>query len=227
MTWREIVYMITDELRLISDDSSFNENHIAFLVEKYRAFVLKQKYSDIKKSIPESNYQTICLDLEKVSAISEEPCDGGLYLRSTVKIPSTMKIGNTRVFPYDYFQGEITYVSRDRMRYVGHNKYMQNIIYCTKNHDDYLYFKSSNPQFLYLEKVKMSAIFEDIKEASELECNETSPICELLDREFPIEDSLVPLIVELVIKELRAALYMPSDEINNANDNLDEMNVKG
>lgn len=225
MTWKEIVFMINDELKLDHDDSSFNEAHIIFLVSKYRALILKQKYSDIKKSIPESNYQTICLELEQVSPISGEHCEGSMYLRSTVKIPGTMKLGNTRVFPYDYFQGEITYVSRDRMRYIGYNKYLQNIIYCTKDPSGYLYFKSSNPQFLYLEKVKMSAIFEDIEKASELECSENNT-CDLMDREFPMEDALVPVIIEMVVKDLRGALYMPSDEINDADDQLDEMNIK-
>lgn len=41
MTWRELIYMINDELKLDSDDSSFNEEHIAFLAGKYRAFLLK------------------------------------------------------------------------------------------------------------------------------------------------------------------------------------------
>lgn len=226
MTWREIVYMISDELKLDSDDSSFNEDHVAFLADKYRAFVLKQRYSDIKKSIPESNYQTLCLELEEIPAISGEPCEGGHYLRSTIKVPSTMKLGNTRVFPYDYFQGEITFIPRDRMRYIGYNKYLQNIIYCAKDPNGYLYFKSFNPQFLYLERVKMSAIFEDAKEASELECNEGDSICDWMDREFPIESALVPVIIELVVKELRASEYMPSDETNDANDQLDEMNIK-
>lgn len=223
MTWKEIVYMINDELKLASDDSSFNEDHIAFLVGKYRAFVLKQKYSDIKKNVPESNYQTICLDLETVPAISGEPCEGAYYLRSIEEVPSTMKIGNSRVFPQDYFQGEITYISRDRMRYIGYNKYLQNIIYCTKDPNGHLYFKSFNPQFLYLEKVKMSAIFEDIEKASELECNEKEQNCDLMDREFPIEDALVPPIIELVLKELLGASYRPEDTENNANDDLADL----
>jgi hypothetical protein len=48
--------MCLDELHLTSDDSLFNEDHILFLINKYRAFLLKQRYSDIKKQIPESNY---------------------------------------------------------------------------------------------------------------------------------------------------------------------------
>lgn len=55
-TYKELVYLVLDELRLHSDDALFTEDHIIFLADKYRAFLLKQKYSDIKKQIPESNY---------------------------------------------------------------------------------------------------------------------------------------------------------------------------
>ena len=47
-----------------------------------------------------------------------------------------------------------------------------------------------------------------------------------MDREFPIEESLVPLLIELVLKELRAAEYMPIDNTNNAKDDLNEVNIK-
>ena len=117
---KELIYMCLDEVKLHSDDALFTEDHIIFLLGKYRVFLLKQRYSDIKKQIPESNYQTICLDLIKVSAIPDEPC-AGEYLRSKEEVPFLMKIGNPRVYPIDYYQGEITYISRDRMRYVGHN----------------------------------------------------------------------------------------------------------
>ena len=214
--------MVLDELKLYSDDASYTEEHVMFLLDKYRAFLLKQRYSDVKKQIPESNYQTICLDLIEVPAISGKPCEGGSYLRSKEKIPFLMKIGNPKVYPVDYYQGEITYVSRERMRYVGYNKYLKNIIYASLGPDNYLYFKSFNPQFLYLEKVRITGIFEDTLAASELQCpNENGDtVCDVLDREFPIEDSLVPPMTELVVKELLGAEYRPKDESNDANDAL-------
>lgn len=226
MTYSELVYMVMDELKLSSDDSFYTHDHIIFLCTKYRSFLLKQRYSDIKKQIPDSNYQEICLDLIEVPAISGEPCEGNSYLRSKNKIPTTMKVGNSRVYPIDFYQGEITYISRDRMRYVGYNKYLKNIIYCSKAPDGYLYFKSWNPQFLYLEKVRFSAIFEDAKEASELACVEEGESCQLMDKQFPIEDALVPPLIELVTKELRGPEYSPKDEENNSRDDLSDVNMK-
>ena len=227
-TYKELVYMCLDELKLYSDDALYTEEHIMFLLGKYRTFLIKQRYSDVKKQIPESNYQTICLDLIEVPAISGEPCEGGFYLRSKEKIPFLMKIGNPRVYPIDYYQGEITYVSRDRMRYVGYNKYLQNIIYASLGPDNYLYFKSFNPQFLYLEKVRMTGIFEDTLAASELQCPDESgnTVCDVLNREFPIESALVPPLIELVVKELLGAEYRPDDKTNDAKDELSEVASK-
>lgn len=222
MTYREAIYMVLDEIKSISDDSLYTEDHVMFLLKNYRAFLLKQRYSDIKKPIPESNYQTICLDLIEVPAISGEPCEGGTYLRSKVKIPFLMKIGTPRVYPIDYYQGEITLVSRDRMRYVGYNKYLQNIIYASIGPDNYLYFKSSNPQYLYLEKVKMTGIFEDLQLASELQCEDDKE-CDILDRTFPIEEALISPMIELVVKELLGANYRPEDSENNAADDLSNL----
>ena len=221
MTYNELIYMCLDELKLSSDDSFYTPDHLIFLLVKYRSFLLKQRYSDIKKQIPVSNYQSICLDLIEVPAISGEPCEGSSYLRSKNKVPTTMMIGNPRVYPMDFYQGEITYISRDRMRYVGYNKFLRNIIYCSKAPDGYLYFKSWNPQFLHLEKVSFNAIFEDTKEASELACpEENGAICKLEDKEFPIEDSLVPVLISLVVQELAGPRDANKDENNDANDNL-------
>ena len=221
-TFKELIYLVLDELKGMSDDFDFTDDHVHYLLTKYRAFLLKQRYSDIKKQIPESNYQTICLDLINVPAISGEPCTGGVYLRSKQKVPFLMQIGTPRVYPIDYYQGEITYVSRDRMRYVGYNKFLQNIIYCSIGPDNYLYFKSSNPQYLYLEKVKFTGIFQDSMQASDLQCpdNNGETVCDPIDRTFPIEDALVPPLIELVVKELAGSAYKPDDEANNAKDDL-------
>lgn len=224
-TYGQLVYMVIDELKGDSDDFTYTEDHVIFLLNNYRAFLLKQRYSDIKKPMPESNYQTLCMETMEVPAIAGVPCEGGSYLRTVNKVPFTMKIGNPRVYPVDFYQGSnITFISRERMKYVGYNKYMQNIIYCSLGPDNYLYFTSSNPQFLYLENIKFTAVFEDAKAASELECTpEDGKACDIIDKVFPIEESLVPTLIELVVKELKPATYSPADELNNANDDLDNV----
>lgn len=224
MTYREVTYLILDLLKQSSDDSYYTQEHILFLVSKIRSAILKQTYSNIKKEIPESNYQTICLDLKEVPAIAGEPCEGGTYLRSEQKIPTTLPIGNTKIYPVDYYQGEVTYVSRERMRYVGHNKWLQNIIYASLGPDQYLYFKSSNPQYIYMKQVRMSGIFEDAEAAAELQCEDKNKsICDVLDTQFPLEEGLVTALIEMAVKFLSGSIYKPTDSSNNASDDLSEL----
>ena len=47
-TFNEVQYMIFDELKLGSDDSVFNTDHILFLMKNFRSVLIKQKYTDAK-----------------------------------------------------------------------------------------------------------------------------------------------------------------------------------
>lgn len=150
-TYKQIAFMILDELKLMSDDADFNEDHVYFLMNKYRNFIIKQKYLDVKKEIPESNYQTICIDLEPWDPMDgKSSCENQLYLRSTEPIPYMSEVAHPKIYGVDYYQGEITYVSRERMKYTGENKYLKNFIYSSLGPDQHLYLKSQNPQFMYL-----------------------------------------------------------------------------
>ena len=221
MTYSELVYMILDELKLLSDDSYFNEDHIIFLADKYRVFLLKQRYSDIKKQIPDSNLQTICLDLEGVNTINYNGCESLEYLKSTQKIPNMMKIYSPKISTSDYFKGVmISFVNKDRLKFVGNNRFSQNFIFASLGDDGFLYLKSNNPQMFYLENIKLTGIFEDASLASKLGCNKENNSCSIMEQEFPIEAALVNPLIELVVKELLPAIYRPTDSTNDSKDNL-------
>lgn len=222
-TYRELVYLVLDELKLSADDAYFTEDHVIALLSKFRGLLLKQQYKDVKKEIPESNFQTLCLDLIQVPAITGEPCEGGTYLRSKEKIPFLMNISTPRVYTEDYYQGDITYVSRERMKYVGYNRWLPNIIYASIGPDNYLYFKSFNPQYLYLEEVRLTGIFEDPEKAAEFECDKSKDSCDILDMTFPLEEALIPQVIQLVVNELTGSIYKPRDGENNASDDLSEL----
>lgn len=217
--------MVLDKLKIVSDDSHFQEEHVLFLLDKYRTFLLKQRYSDIRKEIPESNYQTICVDLKQVNAIDGTPCTGSDYMKSLQEIPNMMQVGKQKISSLDYFQGNFAYTNNERFKYVGNNKYLKNQIYGTIAPDNHLYLKSSNPQMYYLEKVKVTGIFEDSSKAAELQCPNASgeKPCDVMDVEFPIEEALIPPMMELIVKELSGHVYQPADNENNATDDLDRL----
>lgn len=237
-TYREIIYLVLDEIKGMSDDFSFTEDHVLFLIDKFRTYLLKQKYSDIKRQMPESNYQTIELTLTDAPMMPNNYIDyKGPYARTKETIPFTLHIGSPRVFcglntsseiikEGDYFSGEFTLVSRDRMRYVGYNRYLKDIIYCSIAPDNKLYFKSQkicddrgmiNQDFLSL-KIYFTGIFQNSIKASELT---EEKVKDVYDRTLPLEEGLISQLVNLIIRDLTNAEYRPADTKNNAMDDLE------
>ena len=150
MKVKDLVYMILDECKLTtSDDLYINEDHVIFLIKRYRSFLIKKEQEREKSTTDvasEFEYQQICLDLEKVEAIPGFPCEGGYYLRSTKPIPKILEGTVPRVYPIDFYGNvNISYVSRERMRFVGTNRFLGNIIYVSTGPDLHLYVKADNP----------------------------------------------------------------------------------
>lgn len=212
-TIREIIYLIMDEVKLSSDDSKFNEDHILFLLSKYRHWLLTRKYANTKNSISKSNFQTIYLELNN---INNEHCLEDV-LKSTVKIPHISTIINPKIYTKDIFDDRIAFVDAHRFKFIGFNKYMVNIIYACLNKENYLYIKSKNPNYRYLENISIYAIFEDFIGAIELDANRDVN-CDILDSIFPLEDQLIPELIQRIVQELIGAKFRPADNINNASD---------
>ena len=225
-TFREIVYLVLDELKVLSDDATFTENHILYLINNYRPLLLKQRYSDIKKSISSNNYTEICLDMEEGPNITPSPCDLNFYyMRSIKRIPSIMSFGNTKIYSENYFNYEIPYVDKNRLKYVGYNRFIPISVFGSLGSDSKLYLKSSTETVKDITSVKMYAVFQDAIGASELLC-EGLKACNILDRDFPLEEALIPPLIQLVVEELRKSVYLPEDKENNADDDLSEVRIK-
>lgn len=227
MTLRELVFICLDELKLsASDDSFLNENHVRFLLNKWRARLLKQEYDTNKnKKVSESAYQTICLDLEDSNPLGLDINCGEFYRRSIKAIPSLLQaVGDPILSAGDFFSNDrIVYVTRQKMRFTGYNRWLKNIIYAALGTDNKLYLSSRNSQFKYLEKIQFTGVFEDAEKAMELSCEKNEGSCDLMDQSYPFEDYLVPVLVYNVVKELLGASYRPLDSYNDNTDNLSQL----
>lgn len=225
-TYRQIVYMVLDEIKALGGDSIFTEDHIIFLANAYRLFLIEQKREKEKQNtMPQSSYQTICVTLEKVPAIADFPCEEGYYLRSVEEIPYMVQDVVPKINTSNQFNTTISYVTKERMKYVGYNKYMQNMTYATLADDRHIYLKSNNPQFLYLEgsTLTITGVFEDSDKAAELACSkdgDANDSCDVLNSEFPMDSAMLPQLIELLVKELYGAAYRPADDTNDDKDDL-------
>lgn len=209
MTYRELVYMCLDEIKLSSDDSYITEDHILFLIGKYRSFLLKQKYEKSNIPISESNYQYLLLS----------PGD---------KVPAILALAKPIVelhlqIPGDTLFVKSTYVSHHRFEYVGNNSYLSKISYCTVNpYTHVLDFKINTEVDITPNDYKIYAIFDDIIEASKY-TTETEE--DILDKICPIETDLIAGVQELVVKDALGIAYRPQDKANNASDDLGSVGI--
>lgn len=228
-TFGEIVYSVLDILKEHTDDAYYTEEHVIFLASKMRALLLERKYKNTRNSsfqeMSDENRQQICLDLEAADLLPAG-CEGP-WLKSVEKIPDTINAAMPTVSAgSDMMHTMVTYIAPERMPYVGYNKWLKNIIYVAKSKDGYLYLHSSNPQFMFLENIQMSAIFSDPEKAAKLACEGNDEgKCDILSANFPLEAALVPSCIEMVVQELLGSRYAPEDKTNDAKDGLGDAAV--
>lgn len=212
MTYRELIYMCLDEIKLASDDSYITEDHILFLIGKYRSFLLKQKYEKSNMPVAKSNFQKYMCKLNGV------PIDN-----TSGSVPKLMNIAQPVVFTdprgivgeNEYY----TYVPFHRFKFVGNNKYLSNIKYCTIDSNDFLQLKYLKDQttgrpIIPEDTFTIWAVFEDIIAVKGGLDNIN------YDHECPIESDLVAGVLELVVKDVLGMAYRPQDKANNGSDEL-------
>lgn len=224
MTFRQIAYAISDFSKTISDDSIITIDHILFVMSKYRNYILNSQFANMKKQPSDSNYQQICVELSADNCVPDF-CGKENVLRSVEKVPYMMvNLGAHTVYPpAGFMYGNFQLVGNTQFKYTGNSPFLKSIVYVTIGPDDHLYLKSKNDDFMNLTKVMLSAIFEDPESAALMECNacgEPTDDCELIDKRFPLDDSYLPLLMQLCVRDITGAAWKPSDSDNNASDDL-------
>lgn len=220
--------MTLDLLKESGDDSFYTEGHILFLASKIRAALIERKYRMTRNKTfvapSTQNTQQLCVELEQTDLLPSG-CDG-LWLRSVDKLPDILSGGIASVTPVsDMLFSNVTFIAPERMPYVGYNKWLKNIIYAALSSDKHLYLTSNNSQFAFLDEVKVNAVFSDPVEAAKLACDQEEGNCDYMDKVFPLEDSLIPSCIELVVQEIAGPRYSPEDKVNNASDDLSDVGL--
>lgn len=118
-TYREIVYAILDEAKVISDDTLLENEHLIYIANKYRALLFNQKYKGKKVEIPSSYYQRL-----KVF-FTEDGMNVGL-VESAKKIPNILDITNFYQYTFVHSDGmnsfNMNFTNPYRFKNVGYNK---------------------------------------------------------------------------------------------------------
>ena len=221
MTYRQLVFMILDLLKQNSKEANFEVDHIIKEINDVRNLLLKQRYSDVRKEIAESNFQRLIIVLQDVSSLNKKY----VMLKSTKVAPTILNIASTPTKALSI--PNFSYVSDYRFVFTGFNEWLSNIVYGTILSDKYFYIKSLNPQVKHLTMIEIISIFED--PISVYKYNDPDVFTnglDVLDTILPLEGNLIPELQDIVIKRLAPTLSLPKDSINNSHDDLLEVSTK-
>lgn len=210
-TYREAIYMCLDLLKGTSDDFSYTEDHIAYLLDKFRALLLKQRYgNDPKKHIPYSNYQNV--------EVSFSPKEVKTIVKSDNQIPNMLQLGIPRIITPDnyYYDYKFEFTSRERLPFTGNNRFTSMINYCAIDEDNHVLYKTKPNQWIMTEdtiqltpnRFSIVGIFENPKDLYD----------DYIDEAIPIEETLVTTLIGMVVDSLAKVVTAPSDTINNGTD---------
>ena len=228
--YSEIVYAVLDLLKESADDAFYTEEHVIFLANKFRPYLIERKYRKSRNTtystVSDQNRQQICINLQPEDILPGD-CEG-IWLRSVEKIPDIVDVADPIISaPSDMVFSMVNWIAPERMPYVGHNKWLRKIIYAAKSADGYLYLSNSNPAFQHLDQIRMDAVFSNPEEAAALSCDAGEGPCDVLDMDFPLEDGLIVSCIELIVQEIAGSRYAPQDKTNDASDELADANLTG
>lgn len=197
-----------------SIDFRISDENITYWINQVRATLITQEL-DKRQPIMDEWIQTIpCVELEQVD--SSECCDietGCVLLKSKLPIPDTIDTSepNTILSVHGLDQTQIHKGNRFRAKYKKFNRWTgKNRSWYLK--DSYLYIIND----LLLEKVSISAIFEDPSELEAFECEGVSCFDPLTTR-YPLSNKLASVVTDIVIKtKVLPFLQFPQDTTNNS-----------
>jgi hypothetical protein len=226
-TLREIVYSILDVVKPNNlTSSSMTEELVKQYIKVVRAQLIKQSLSK-NTSLHPSYIQSLgCVTLTK--ADKSECCDypvGCKILRTSVQIPSVIDGATsllTRVGPVNISEKTYQNVQFERVPFIGTNRYSKNIIkWFYMNNTNYVYLITDESYMsMGLEVINIQGIFEDPEEVGNFRNCSTGTSCFTEDSKYPIPDSILPILKELVIKKFMVIeASQPIDKTNDNNEN--------
>jgi len=209
-TYRELVFAVLDETHTFSDDTPLENEHIISLLQKYRTLLFNQKYKGKKVEIPFAWYQ-------RLNVAFTTKITGTSVYKSTKEIPQILDI--TDLWKYTFVsEGGLTttnlnFINPFKFKFTGFNKWIASQKYVTIDLDSYMYIKKSavtTSQILYYDTILDNPIDAD-------RFNDTNTL-DILDLEFPCEESLIQPIIDLCLKEIGVINNITRDTTNNASD---------
>lgn len=198
MTRRQLIYDIREKLDLYSNQDEWTDEYLGYLIDLKRCMLLRERINGNRKFNAEAAKQLI-----EVPIKMKEKITGLNYVHiaaSTMHIPKLLSYDEyIRIETRELDNYNINLINDKQFQFTGYNKYIRNQIYATIDIDDVLKMKSDNGIEKNIRHVILEGIFEDIESAHNMSARYRNQ--SLDEVEYPLEQRLQMLAVELVIKE--------------------------
>lgn len=210
--------------------SSITKELVAFHVKNVRAQLAKQaigKYGTLESEYIQS-LGCINLVLADKSECCEYPTEC-LILRTEVKIPQTLTGKTsllTRVGPVNLTESSFQHIEFERVPFEGLNKYTRSLTKWFKtDFNNYLYILVNEADYIKngLEVINVRGAFADPEDCSDFITCSTNETCFSFDSEYPVPDSMIPIIQDMVIKNFIGIQF--KQPIDSTNDSLNNPEI--
>ena len=201
-----------------SDDTRLKRRHIYNkLITSRNDLLLQLLLKGVK--IGSNNYQLLpCLELTEVSSSNCSCVETECTLKRTKnKLPRLLESNSSLIISeVSSVDGEVIFSQLFKLKHLKGNRYTSK--------DPFYYLKDN---YLYIENVKgidyisIVGLFENPVDvySQESYCEEESDCISILDREFPIDGSLIETIMKTVVNELIG--IFPKENEDTTNDTTD------
>lgn len=245
-TYRDMVYILMDEAHIFSDDSNWENEHFVQIINKYRSLLFNQKYKGKKVEIPSSWYQRLnvyfdtsygngdlyqsikrlppILDITNLWQYTFVHNDGMRSENLNFINPQRFKMVG-----YNKWLKSQVYITIDldsHMYAKSPGNVISNSVSLVGESDlvtselKYSLISENGLNQLSAENLQDSYIYYDTILDNPIDAdrfNDTNTL-DVLDLEFPCEESLIQPIIDLCIKEIMVVNNTPRDLTNNASD---------
>ncbi len=224
-TKNELIFSILDTVRPENmTNSDITTELVGFHIKNVRAQLIKQS---LNKGYTPPNSCIQSLGCITVSLADKSDCceypTGCVILKTNVQIPQVIDYSTnllTRVGPVDITERPYQNIEFERVPFEGYNKYTKNLIkWFIPNNSNYLYLliNADNYLKLGLEVINVQGVFENPDDVSSFTNCSTGTTCFSSDSKYPVPDSMIPIIQEMVIKKfILPQSQAPIDSSNNA-----------
>lgn len=226
MTANEIIYAIREKLKAYTDDSRYTNSYLMFLVNLKRGLYIRREYNQLQRTIDNEVLQQICMNIQEVNNTECPECDEFTsdectLLRTDKPLPKTVELHNrnkiNRIGPVGTFDIPFSIVSRNRLIYSGEGKYESRIVFATVHSNGYIYLKSKSSSVNGIERISVTALFENPDDVSLFDCTDNNCYDPEKD-DYPVKSWMVDVIISDIVNELAQLKQIPADELNNAKD---------